>query len=190
MTDDQRCLRDLRERFAKCAIQRSQTIVPFRETAVKAPGKVILSARKLTSDMAPPKTAGAIRGTIHGSVLSGLVTYTIRAVPLPPKVTEFLLANTAAMSKMLSQRSDTSEEADEQDSLETGEGVQQTQRELSPEQFWSELEGLFKRAGPDWAEAVDRIWSFGPKRLGANLLLDPVGKQALRCVAYSLLEPD
>lgn len=130
--------------------------------------------------MAPPKTAGAARGTIHGTVLSGLVNYTIRAVPLPPKVTEFLLANTATMSKMLSQRSDTSEEADEQDTLETGEGVQMAQREISSEQFWQELEGLFKKAGPDWAGAVDRIWSFGPKRLGANVLLDPIGKNVLR----------
>ena len=34
-----RCLKDLRERFAKCEIQRTQTIVPFRETAVRAPGE-------------------------------------------------------------------------------------------------------------------------------------------------------
>lgn len=34
----QRCLKDLRERFAKVEIQVSEPIVPFRETAVKAPG--------------------------------------------------------------------------------------------------------------------------------------------------------
>jgi ribosome assembly protein 1 len=34
----QRCLKDLRERFAKVEIQASKPIVPFRETAVKAPG--------------------------------------------------------------------------------------------------------------------------------------------------------
>ena len=38
LTDCQRCLKDLRERFAKCAIQQSEAIVPFRETAVRAPG--------------------------------------------------------------------------------------------------------------------------------------------------------
>lgn len=35
----QRCLKDLRERFARVEIQPSKPIVPFRETAVKAPGK-------------------------------------------------------------------------------------------------------------------------------------------------------
>ena len=35
----QRCLKDLRERFAKVEIQASKPIVPFRETAVKAAGK-------------------------------------------------------------------------------------------------------------------------------------------------------
>ena len=35
----ERCLKDLRERFAKCDIQRSQTIVPFRETAVRGIGE-------------------------------------------------------------------------------------------------------------------------------------------------------
>lgn len=35
----QRCLKDLRERFARVDIQASKPIVPFRETTVKAPGK-------------------------------------------------------------------------------------------------------------------------------------------------------
>ena len=34
----QRCLKDLRERFAKVEIQPSEPIVPFRETAIKSPG--------------------------------------------------------------------------------------------------------------------------------------------------------
>lgn len=34
----QRCLKDLRERFAKVDVQSSKPIVPFRETAVRAPG--------------------------------------------------------------------------------------------------------------------------------------------------------
>lgn len=34
----QRCLKDLRERFAKVEIQASEPIVPFRETAVRGSG--------------------------------------------------------------------------------------------------------------------------------------------------------
>jgi len=35
----ERCLRDLRDRFANVEIQASKPIVPFRETAVKASGE-------------------------------------------------------------------------------------------------------------------------------------------------------
>jgi ribosome assembly protein 1 len=132
--------------------------------------------------MAPPKTAGAVRGTAHGSVFSGLVTFTLRALPIPPKITQFLLDNTATMARMLSTRSGSDAEMDEQDELEAGEGHQgqNTHRLMSPEQFWSELEDLCKSAGGEWVGAAERIWSFGPKRLGANVLLDPQGKSSLR----------
>lgn len=35
----ERCLKDLRERFARCGISASEAIVPFRETAVRVPGE-------------------------------------------------------------------------------------------------------------------------------------------------------
>lgn len=161
-------MKDLRERFAKCAIQRSEAIVPFRETAIKAP------------DMAPPKTKDAPRGTVHGDLFSGLVTYTIRAVPLPPKVIEFLLANTSTISNMSAHGADHDAE-DAQEKRDAAEGTQESQtRNLTTEQFWKELEVLFASSGPEWAGAADRIWSFGPKRMGANILLDPPGRSSVR----------
>ena len=130
--------------------------------------------------MAPPKTTGATRGTIHGTVFNGLVSYTIRAMPIPPKISEFLSSHSATMAKMLSSRAQSTDEDDEQDSLETGEGVAGGARIISPEQFWKELEALCQKAGGEWVGAADRIWAFGPKRLGANLVLDPQGKFSLR----------
>ncbi|WVQ82433.1 hypothetical protein IAT38_004561 [Cryptococcus sp. DSM 104549] len=166
----ERCIKDLRERFAKCEIQKSAVIVPFRETAIKAP------------DMAPPKTAGAPRGTIHGTVLNGLVNFTLRAIPLPPAVIDFLLAHSSTISNMLVQRRTRTEDDAERDASEdadAGEGGAEG-KALSPEQFWTQLEGLLAKAGGEWVGAADRIWSFGPKRMGANVLLDPAGKAQLR----------
>lgn len=144
--------------------------MPFRETAVKAP------------DMAPPKTKDAPRGTIHGSLFNGLVTYTVRAVPLPEKIIEFLQAHTSTIANMLTQKQ--AEEGpgavDEDRDASDGTQEQGQARSLSSDQFWTELEGLFSKAGMDWSGAADRIWTFGPKRIGANLLLDPVGKSKLR----------
>ncbi|CAK9786141.1 P-loop containing nucleoside triphosphate hydrolase protein [Cutaneotrichosporon oleaginosum] len=158
----ERCLKDLRERFAKCEIQASEAIVPFRETAVKAP------------DMAPPKTAGEARGTVLGSLYDGLVTFKLRAAPLPAPVTEFLLAHQTTIRDMLVRRKEEDEEDADQREAEAG------VRTLTPEQFWTELAARFDAAGSEWVGAADRVWSFGPKKVGANVLLDPVGKGGLR----------
>jgi ribosome assembly protein 1 len=50
MGNAQRCLKDLRERFAKIEIQASKPIVPFRETAVKAAGISYLSWLSRSAD--------------------------------------------------------------------------------------------------------------------------------------------
>lgn len=130
--------------------------------------------------MAPPKTKGAARGTIHGSLLDGLVTYTVRATPMPPKITDYLLANTQSIARMVAQRQGDAEGDETREQRESGEA--QSTRSKTPEQFWSEVEGVCAKAGGDWVGAADRIWSFGPKHVGANLLLDPVGKSAVRYV--------
>lgn len=130
--------------------------------------------------MAPPKTKDAPRGTIQGTVLSGLVNFTIRAIPLPPPVIAFLLSNTSSIANMLSQRSDHGDEEEASEARDAVEGTQDHARTLTSEQFWIELERLSRKAGGEWLGAADRIWGFGPKRLGANVLLDPVGKASLR----------
>ncbi|EIW70862.1 hypothetical protein TREMEDRAFT_68249 [Tremella mesenterica DSM 1558] len=159
----ERCLKDLRERFAKCAIQPSAPIVPFRETAVRAP------------DMSPPKTPGAQRGTIHGSLLNGLVTFTIRAIPLPSSITEFLSLNGTTIGSMIVQHRPHSEDSSDSSDLATDERTEGS-RVISSSEFWSTFSTLLDEAGSEWQGASDRIWSFGPKRIGANILLDPPGK--------------
>lgn len=188
----QRCLKDLRERFAKCGIQASEAIVPFRETAVKAPGEFhcsgsVMDMADTAPDLAPPKTKDAPRGTVHGSLMAGLVTYTIRALPLPEPIINFLLSQTNTIANMLAQKKSaeaegTIDDADADVDIELdAEGSQG--RLLTSTQFWEELEGLCKEAGGEWVGAADRIWSFGPKRFGANLLLDPAGKGTTRWVS-------
>ena len=138
------------------------------------------------SDMAPPKTPGAPRGTVQNT-LFGIVTYSIRAIPLPPAISEFLLSHTTTIRRVVSQQLDTGAEAlegEEGDVDGTGEQTQsQAQdsvRQLSPEQFWDELEAVCQKGGGEWVGAADRIWSFGPKRMGSCLLLDPQGSSHLR----------
>ncbi|KWU44650.1 P-loop containing nucleoside triphosphate hydrolase protein [Rhodotorula sp. JG-1b] len=152
----ERCLKDLRDRFAKIEITVSPPIVPFRETAVSAP------------DMAPPKTPNQPRGTVLGSVQSGLVTFTIRAAPMPSSITSFLKANANTIKRI--QRDRRSGKADDESEAVTE--VSEGAEVVTPEEFWPKFEQVLKEAGRDWAGLAEQIWAFGPRRVGPNLLVD------------------
>ncbi|GAA5924993.1 GTPase RIA1 [Sporobolomyces koalae] len=154
----ERCLKDLKDRFARIEITVSPPIVPFRETAVHG------------VDMAPPKTQGQPRGTIPGSVQSGLVDFTLRAVPLPAQVTSFLSANMRTLKRL--QRDRRSGHAGEEDASESNEDKIAEAEVVKPEEFWPKLEELLKQAGREWTGLADQIWAFGPRRVGPNMLID------------------
>lgn len=173
----ERCLKDLRERFAKCEIQVSPPLVPFRETCVRAP------------EMPPPKVEGAPRGTVDGSVASSAVTYRVRAVPLPSAVVEFLLANTQTLRRLHSRTNASSVLDSVDDDAQVNAAGSSAHKTVKADKFWSTLQEVLAQAGQDrtgedWREVVNRIVAFGPRRTGPNLLIDrtegAVSKHALR----------
>ncbi|KAH9936252.1 uncharacterized protein B0H18DRAFT_973049 [Fomitopsis serialis] len=135
----ERCLRDLRERFAKVEINPSEPIVPFRETAVRAP------------DMAPPKTPGAKR--------------------------DFLLDNLATLKRIEFEKSSTergsSAHADglEEEDYDT-QGEVMRKASVKPEELWRALQQACQEVGGEWVDVVDKIWAFGPQRVGSCMLVD------------------
>lgn len=171
----ERCLRDLRERFAKIRIQASKPIVPFRETAVRG------------VDMPPPKSKDQPRGTISGSVLSGLVCFTLRAVPLPEPIQNYLVQRGDVMRRISLRREDkenfisslSTTTTDPIDDAQYGQTTDISQSSSESDlAFWTGLEEVCKGcadstgAGVDFSKLVGSIWAFGPKRSGPNLLLD------------------
>ncbi|TDL17714.1 P-loop containing nucleoside triphosphate hydrolase protein [Rickenella mellea] len=165
----ERCLKDLRERFAKVEIQASKPIVPFRETAVQA------------VDMAPPKLPNAPRGTVNGASVHGIVNFTIRVVPLPSDILKFLQDNFTVLLKFQRDRG-----TREQESLLVGDEGSTTESDdeaniygdvvrkptVKPEDFWTALAQLCKDVGGEWVEVPDKIWAFGPRSVGGCLLVD------------------
>jgi len=119
--------------------------------------------------MASPKTADRLRGTILGSVQAGLITFALRAVPLPEEVTTFLIANLSTLKRLQRDRrgGKTDQESDEARG-DVAEGV----KPVEAEEFWPELEKLLQGAGKEWVGVADQIWAFGPGRVGPNLLVD------------------
>uniref|UniRef100_A0A669BBI7 Elongation factor-like 1 n=1 Tax=Oreochromis niloticus TaxID=8128 RepID=A0A669BBI7_ORENI len=173
----QRCLDDLRDRFAKIEISASEPIIPFRETVVRPP-KVDMVNEELGKQQkvaiihqVKEASQGRSSDTLHLDS-SGLVTLTtpnrlatvgIRAIPLPQEVTR-LLESSSEVIRTLEQVNM---------SLREGKSLDISVRTLEAiSDLKAQLESLLQ--GRKWRNAVERIWAFGPRRYGPNILLNSV----------------
>ncbi|XP_027138710.1 elongation factor-like GTPase 1 [Larimichthys crocea] len=174
----QRCLDDLRDRFAKIEISASKPIIPFRETVVRPP-KVDMVNEDLgrqqkiaiIHQVKEDASQGRSSDTLHVDS-NGLVTLTtpnrlamvsVRAIPLPQEVTN-LLESSTELIRTLDQLNI---------SLREGKSLEVSLRTLEAiAGFKAQLESLLQ--GRKWRNAVERIWSFGPRRYGPNILLNSV----------------
>ncbi|KAG0125842.1 hypothetical protein HOY82DRAFT_570872 [Tuber indicum] len=169
----ERCLKDLRERFAKVDIQSSAPIVPYRETIVPA------------TEMSPPKDPNLPRGTVQVVTASKQVSIRIRIRPLPNRVTEFLIENIGSIKKLYSERRGSEEvvvaaENEVSADLEESDGTQKV-KVLSLREFKEGLKKSFEGVGQEvWNDVVEKIAAFGPRRIGPNLLIDATGKGLCR----------
>ena len=172
----ERCLKDLRERFARCEIQAGEPIVPYRETIVDPP------------DMLPPKQKYLPRGTDMITTTSKQITVRLRVRPLPTAVTDFLDKNASVIRKLYSEKkaleeskrgrtsgSDTVEAGDEADN-----GPIRDSGMVSLQDFRDKLQDVFtasKGRENFWADVVDNITAFGPRRSGPNIFIDSTGER-------------
>lgn len=131
--------------------------------------------------MAPPKYSSK-RGLVNGSSTHGLVKFSIRAAPLPKSLLEFILDNISILKRLQRERRNAlgdegqdKERDDNADRERSYDDSGETFRRptVRPEQFWTMLEEVCKKAGGDWdKDIVDRIWAFGPHKAGGCLLVD------------------
>jgi ribosome assembly protein 1 len=166
----ERCLTDLRERFARCEIQAGEPIVPYRETIVRA------------EEMKPPANKELGRGTAIATTTSKQFSLRLRVRPLPAEVTEFLGKNAIAIKRLYSDRQaaerrtgkENSQDSSEQEDIDEDVLVDNS-NVLSLAEFKKQLQATFESVkGPReiWANAVEQITAFGPRRTGANVLID------------------
>jgi ribosome assembly protein 1 len=171
----ERCLKDLRERFAHCEIQVGAPIVPYRESIVSA------------AEMNPPKEKDMPRGATVGVVASKQLSVRLRVRPLPTEVTEYLIKSAAAIQGLYADHGvdvqhDNTEDADEDDAEEvdvndTGPRAEDAQKSLKSLQdglreAFTEALKENKAEREVWKGVIDRIVAFGPRRNGPNLLVD------------------
>jgi len=144
----QRCLKDLQEEYAKCSVTVSEPIVPFRETIVKPPDTDMVNEAIEKEDDKEENDA-----VITISTPNHQCTLTLRAVPLPGELGKLL---------------------DDQQQLLRGLGSNMpTSAQEQVSCLRKQVESLLEEVD-DLKGCVDKLWSFGPKRCGPNLLFNCV----------------
>ena len=169
----ERCLTDLKERFARCEIQAGEPIVPYRETIVRA------------EEMRPPMNKELGRGVVVGVTSSKQVTVSLRVRPLPTDVTDLLLKHSGAIKRLYSDKStaDEDDQVDGRNGLEEGDAASDADitdsKVLSHEDLKKLLQSQLEtgKGREVWKNVVDQITSFGPRRMGSNLLIDSTKEQ-------------
>ncbi|KAJ6102803.1 hypothetical protein N7486_005230 [Penicillium sp. IBT 16267x] len=180
----ERCVKDLRERFAKCEIQTGEAIVPYRETIVNAP------------EMASLKNPELGRGGVLAVSPSKQMTLRLRVVPLPEAVTEFLTKQVGTVKRLQSEKR--AETKSDEPATENGQEANvdaadeaQEGSVLSLVQFREELTEIFEKEVKEdkelWKNVVDRITAFGPRRIGPNILVDATAVNT--CEKFLLDDP-
>lgn len=163
----QRCLDDLRDRFARVLLNVSEPIVPFRETIIPRP-KVDMVNEAITSDNEIKRiTANPLLrdegnedndGIITMKTANKLCTLKIQATPLPSIVVDFLLKNSHLLKTLVFAKSS---------KLDSDERVKILELKDS-------FDELLDSAKGDWKGVVDNIMAFGPRGVGPNVLVNKV----------------
>lgn len=147
----ERCLNDLRERFAKIEIQVSPPIVPFRETispfpAMPSTQQQQAGANDMEAEQFPATTLQEPlpTGTVVISTPNKLCRMQIRAVPLPFRVTSFLEEQSRTMRGII-------DEPDAEMDAKDGHGKGQT--------FVDRLKAVFEEAYRENEIKDKELWS-------------------------------
>ncbi|KAG7381392.1 Elongation factor-like GTPase 1, partial [Phytophthora boehmeriae] len=177
----ERCIKDLKDRFAKVAVQVSEPLVGFRESIVDGTissfQENIVFKDLLTPD-APKEDQADKEATAFtdadpkvalGTTPDGSLSIKLRALPLPLE-TARLLEESAVLLKRVTHSKKTS--SDEKDGTEligeaAAEEISAFKKRL--EKSLNESENSFLKTLP-----LDKIWSCGPRRVGPNILINNI----------------
>ncbi|KAF9925090.1 Cytoplasmic GTPase/eEF2-like protein (ribosomal biogenesis) [Linnemannia zychae] len=180
----QRCMADLRERFARIEISMSEPIVPFRETAVDAPAQTVTSSAMAVNEALGrdqgekliTKSETGARGTIIAITPNRHVRFVVRTMPIPEKIKKYLLDHAEEIQTYVEDNSSTRNSA----GAVLVEKAETDEKAKVQKKLLEELKPLFAQAGEDWKGREKDILAFGPRRVGPNLLINQLGYEFSR----------
>ncbi|CAL1526751.1 unnamed protein product [Lymnaea stagnalis] len=162
----QRCIDDLKERYGKVDVNVSKPIVPFRETIVLPP-KVDMVNESIENEENGDEDNKRL---IQASTVDRQCHFLLRATPLPGNVADILLQHQQSLKALDSLISaNTTGRSDVQSGYSITESAKETLLNIK-----LQLKEEFDKAGPEWNGAESKIWCFGPRRCGPNILLNHV----------------
>ncbi|CAB0034009.1 unnamed protein product [Trichogramma brassicae] len=163
----ERCLEDLKLRYAKVEINVSEPIVSFKETIVPPP-KV-----DMVNEVIEKKAEEEAK--LETWTWNRLCHFEIDARPLPDEVTKLLENNTELIkeldkqcSKLFKDREENHQEnAEQQCCARLTDKLQKSWNSLK-----AELATAFKNAGGWDEDTLERVCCFGPRKCGSNIFLN------------------
>lgn len=174
----ERCIKDLKERFARVELEVSAPLVAFKET-IEMEG---ISSGELSRST-------SLSEVVEKSTANGRCTVRVHATRLPPALTEVLDESTDILQRVIegnasnSSLKDTSQinesfmkhQGDAQDPLAV---LRHRLIAAAHSEVVSGNRGNERHKGGNdaktWLNRLERIWSLGPRQVGPNLLLTPV----------------
>ncbi|XP_073977955.1 elongation factor-like GTPase 1 isoform X2 [Rhodnius prolixus] len=188
----ERCLDDLKNRYAKVDINASAPIIPFRETVVPPPtvdmvNELIQDQPHLQKKLSVIDESVDSEGIVTVTTPNKQSTIRILCSPLPKEVTE-LLEKHNKLIKLLdsyTNNKNVGELVEDFDNLNLNNNTT-VDSEGAPKRsdkhwkdiltFKEDLNSALKQSGGIWAENnfVNKIWSFGPRRCGPNMLVNEI----------------
>uniref|UniRef100_A0AAG5CTA6 Tr-type G domain-containing protein n=1 Tax=Anopheles atroparvus TaxID=41427 RepID=A0AAG5CTA6_ANOAO len=143
----ERCIKDLQETYARIELNVSKPIVPFKETIVPfVPTSEENPEEEIAKDREKDKT-------VTMATPNRQCTIKLEAIPLPQDVVELLNHNESILKALVKAH-------------EAKQGLPQALQDSV-----AELRASLKKLLPERIP-FDRIWSFGPKKCGTNMLVN------------------
>ena len=180
-----RCIDDLTKDYSKVELKVSEPIVPFRETVVPPP-KIDMVNEVISSENERVLQASQLYDNHQTSVEiltpDKTCALCLEAKPLPEEIIKLLDTNSALLKSLNLFETGKKSSATSQNLIELNEQTISALLELK-----KELQTAFDSAGSKWNKAADKIWSFGPKFIGPNLLLNEIEDYERHSV-WSVLE--
>lgn len=195
----ERCLKDLKERFAKVDIHASKPIIPYRETIVAYKGvgqqKAVQNTQPKDNDYtnADDLECKDKQGTVE--IEMDPIYVKLRVEPLPKPVVSFLNENQDKIETLVARRSRRLKEEDSGKDEKSQQAVLTNdikQWETFAHEFDTVVsESFSKMKEKDISQhllrslKLENVMAFGPKRTGPNLLVDDTSAHALGHKVFS-----